>query len=37
MMDAKAAAREELWTERQAGVWVDPEDERPASTEGDRR
>lgn len=24
-MDAKAAAREELWTEREAGVWTDPE------------
>jgi len=23
-MDAKTAAREELWTERQAGQWVDP-------------
>lgn len=26
-MDAKAAAREELWTERRAGKWTDPEDE----------
>ncbi|AOZ72731.1 GTPase ObgE [Boudabousia tangfeifanii] len=24
-MDAKAAAREELWTEREAGVWTDPD------------
>ncbi|AEE46550.1 GTPase ObgE [Cellulomonas fimi] len=24
-MDAKAAARDELWTERQHGVWTDPE------------
>jgi GTP-binding protein len=23
-MDAKAEARAELWTEREAGVWVDP-------------
>ena len=23
-MDAKAAARGELWTERQEGVWTDP-------------
>ncbi|MDT3768137.1 GTPase ObgE [Gleimia hominis] len=23
-MDAKAAAREELWTERESGVWTDP-------------
>jgi len=28
MMDAKSAAREELWTERSSGVWTDPEDER---------
>ncbi|GAA4287381.1 GTPase ObgE [Georgenia daeguensis] len=33
MMDAKAAAREELWTERQAGVWVDPEDEESSSAD----
>lgn len=26
VMDAKAAAREELWTERSQGVWTDPED-----------
>lgn len=26
-MDAKTAARDELWTERQAGKWTDPEDE----------
>ncbi|ACV09298.1 GTPase ObgE [Jonesia denitrificans] len=26
-MDAKAAAREELWTEREAGHWTDPNDE----------
>ncbi|OKL47767.1 GTPase ObgE [Boudabousia liubingyangii] len=25
-MDAKAAAREELWTEREAGIWTEPED-----------
>lgn len=25
-MDGKALAREELWTERQAGVWTDPAD-----------
>ena len=25
-MDAKAQAREELWTEREAGHWTDPED-----------
>ncbi|MCS4484499.1 GTPase ObgE [Gleimia sp. 6138-11-ORH1] len=25
-MDAKAAAREELWTERMQGVWTDPEE-----------
>lgn len=25
-MDAKAAARDELWTERSAGVWTDPSD-----------
>ncbi len=25
MMDAKAAARAELWTERQAGQWIDPQ------------
>ncbi|QWW18890.1 GTPase ObgE [Schaalia sp. 19OD2882] len=25
MMDAKAEAREELWTERMAGIWTDPE------------
>ena len=24
-MDAKAEARRELWTERQAGTWTDPE------------
>ena len=24
-MDAKTAARDELWTEREAGVWTDPE------------
>ncbi len=24
-MDAKAAAREELWMERQSGIWVDPD------------
>lgn len=29
-MDAKAAARDELWTERESGVWTDP------STEDDR-
>jgi GTP-binding protein len=23
-MDAKTAAREELWTERQSGHWIDP-------------
>ncbi|UNX53821.1 GTPase ObgE [Georgenia sp. TF02-10] len=28
LMDAKAAAREELWTERESGVWTDPEDDR---------
>lgn len=27
MMDAKSAAREELWTERLAGQWVDPDEE----------
>lgn len=26
VMDAKAAAREELWTERRQGVWTDPDD-----------
>ncbi len=26
-MDAKAAARDELWTEREAGRWTDPADE----------
>ncbi|WP_341358549.1 GTPase ObgE [Georgenia sp. M64] len=26
LMDAKSAARDELWTERQHGVWTDPED-----------
>ncbi|OKL49903.1 GTPase ObgE [Boudabousia marimammalium] len=25
-MDAKAAAREQLWTEREEGIWTDPED-----------
>ncbi|MDO5727930.1 MAG: GTPase ObgE, partial [Bowdeniella nasicola] len=24
-MDAKSAAREELWTEREAGIWTDPD------------
>jgi len=28
-MDAKTAARDELWTERQAGVWVDPAEVAP--------
>ncbi|MFC7405508.1 GTPase ObgE [Georgenia alba] len=27
LMDAKAAAREELWTEREAGRWTDPDEE----------
>ena len=27
VMDAKTAAREELWTERQKGVWTDPHSE----------
>lgn len=26
MMDAKEAARQELWMERQAGVWTEPDD-----------
>lgn len=26
MMDAKEAAREELWTERESGLWTDPSD-----------
>jgi GTP-binding protein len=26
-MDAKAAAREQLWTERQAGHWTDPDED----------
>lgn len=26
MMDAKEAARQELWTEREAGLWTDPEE-----------
>jgi GTP-binding protein len=30
-MDAKAAAREELWTERKAGYWADPADAAQAS------
>lgn len=25
-MDAKAAAREELWTERMQGIWTDPDE-----------
>lgn len=29
MMDAKEAARQELWTERQAGIWTDPDEELP--------
>lgn len=27
MMDAKAAAREELWMEREAGKWIDPKED----------
>ena len=28
VMDAKSAAREELWTERQQGIWTDPDVEK---------
>ncbi|MBI9114442.1 GTPase ObgE [Sanguibacter suaedae] len=30
-MDAKAEARAELWTEREAGVWTDPDVDGPAT------
>jgi GTP-binding protein len=30
-MDAKAAARAELWTERESGVWTDPAEGPPAA------
>ncbi len=37
-MDAKAAARDELATERDAGHWVSPDDENgPGASEGDGR
>ena len=26
-MDAQEAARQELWTERESGVWTDPEEQ----------
>ena len=32
-MDAKAAAREELWTERESGHWATPESEEPPAAQ----
>ena len=32
-MDAKTAARDELWTERESGHWATPEPEEPPTAQ----